>query len=76
MQTILRVPSIKIIGNPIIIKHSGIQRTIYKSIDNWKFNEAFPFSFTQVDSSLLDNQQINGPNIPPKGKRKPAKADR
>ena len=74
MQTIFRVPSMKIIGNPIIIKHNGIQRTKYKSIDNWKFKEAFPFSFTQVDSSFLDNQQIKGPIIPPKGKKKPAKA--
>ena len=76
MQTIFRIIRIEIIGNPIIMKHSGMTRTIYKSIESWKFNEAFPFSFTQVDSSFLDNQQIKGPIIPPKGNKKPAKAER
>jgi hypothetical protein len=44
--------------------------------DNWKLSEFLPFVFTQDDSSLLDNQHISGPIIPPKGKKKPAKADR
>jgi hypothetical protein len=65
-----------IIGIPISIKHKGIIRTIYSSIDNWKFRDAFPFKFTQDDSSLLVNQQISGPIIPPNGKKKPAKAER
>lgn len=76
MQTIFIVPIIMMIGMPIIIKIRGIARTRYRSIESWKFIEAFPFSFTQVDSSFLDNQHTNGPIIPPKGKKKPAKADR
>ncbi|MDO9340554.1 MAG: hypothetical protein Q7T72_08515 [Bacteroidales bacterium] len=72
----LRVTSKKIIGIPIIIKHKGITRTIYSNIDNWKLSEFFPFTFTQTDSSFLDSQHISGPIIPPKGKKKPAKADR
>jgi hypothetical protein len=75
-QITLRVPSNAIIGIPIIIKHNGIARTIYSSIDNWKLREAFPFMFTHEDSSLLVNQQIRGPITPPKGKKKPAKAER
>jgi hypothetical protein len=75
-QIIFRVINNIIIGNPIIMKHKGIARTIYSSIDNWKLREAFPFKFTQSDSSLLDSQQISGPKIPPKGKKKLAKADR
>lgn len=57
------------IGIPIIIKHKGIAKTIYSSIDSWKLRDAFPFIFTQADSSLLVSQQIRGPIIPPKGKR-------
>ena len=76
MQTIFRITRVKMMGNPIIMKQSGTTRTIYKSNESWKFNEAFPFSFTHVDSSFLDNQQIKGPIIPPKGNRKPAKAAR
>jgi hypothetical protein len=58
------------------MKHNGIARTIYKSIDNWKLIEFRPFKLTQADSSLFDNQQISGPKIPPTGKKKPAKAER
>jgi hypothetical protein len=76
MQIILRVISNIIIGIPIMMKHKGIARTMYNSIDNWKLIAAFPFKFTQFDSSLLDSQQISGPKIPPKGKKKLAKADR
>jgi hypothetical protein len=75
-QITLRVPIKITIGIPMIIKQRGMQRTIYSSIDNWKFRDAFPFSFTHDDSSLLVNQQINGPITPPKGKKKPAKAER
>jgi hypothetical protein len=76
IQITLSVPIKKIIGNPMIIIHRGIARTIYSNIDNWKLRDAFPFSFTHDDSSLLVNQQIRGPITPPKGKKKPAKADR
>jgi hypothetical protein len=38
--------------------------------------EDLPLMLTQVDSSLFDNQQIIGPKIAPKGKKKPAKADK
>jgi hypothetical protein len=64
------------IGMPIMIKHNGIARTIYSSIDNWKLSAAFPLIFTQDDSSLLVSQHISGPITPPKGKKKPAKAER
>jgi hypothetical protein len=76
IQITLRVTSIIIIGIPIIMKHKGIARTIYNSIDNWKFREFLPFRFTQADSSFFDNQHISGPIIPPKGKKKLAKADK
>ena len=49
---------------------------MYSSIDNWKLRDAFPFIFTQEDSSLLVSQQIRGPIIPPNGKKNIAKADR
>jgi hypothetical protein len=76
MQTIFRTPRKIIIGMPMIIRQRGAARIIYNSIDNWKFNEALPFWFTQSDSSFLDNQQISGPMIPPKGKKKPANPER
>jgi len=76
MQITFKIPKKMIIGIPISMKHKGITRTIYRSIDSWKLIDAFPFSFTQEDSSLLDNQQISGPIIPPNGKKKPAKAER
>jgi hypothetical protein len=76
MHITLRVPSNIIIGKPIIMKHKGIARTKYSRIDNWKLSAFRPFTFTHADSSLFDNQQISGPIIPPKGKKKPAKADR
>ncbi|HPI67974.1 MAG TPA: hypothetical protein PLX41_02050 [Bacteroidales bacterium] len=69
-------PKMIIMGMPTRIKHRGIARTIYKSIESWKFIEAFPFSSTHNDSSFFDSQHINGPIIPPKGKKKPAKADK
>ncbi len=31
------------IGNPTIIKHKGIDRTIYSKIEIWKLSDAFPF---------------------------------
>jgi hypothetical protein len=76
MQITFRVPSNITIGMPIIIKNNGIARTIYRRIDNWKFRDAFPFKFTHDDSSLLVSQHISGPITPPKGKKKPAKAER
>lgn len=76
IQTTFRTPKNAIIGIPIIIKHKGITSTIYSSMESWKFNDAFPFSLTQADSSLFDNQQISGPMIPPNGKKKPANAER
>jgi len=76
IHTTLSVPSTTIIGIPIIMKQSGIARTIYSSMDNWKLIEFLPFKLTQADSSLFDSQQISGPKIPPKGKKKPAKAER
>jgi hypothetical protein len=75
-QITLRVISIKRIGNPIIMKQSGILRTIYSSIDIWKLSEFLPFSFTHADSSFFDSQQIRGPIIPPNGKKKPANDER
>jgi len=45
-------------------------------MDNWKLRDAFPFTFTHDDSSFFVSQQISGPITPPKGKKKPAKADR
>jgi len=76
IQITFKIPRKTIIGIPISMRHKGITRTIYRSIDSWKLIDAFPFSFTQEDSSLLDNQQISGPIIPPNGKKKPAKAER
>jgi hypothetical protein len=73
---ILSIPSKMTIGIPTIMKHKGIARTIYRSIDNSKLSEFLPFMFTQADSSFLDNQQISGPIIPPNGKKNPAKADK
>jgi hypothetical protein len=70
---IIRIP---IKGNPIIMKHNGLTSTIYKRIESWKFREFLPFIFTHEDSSFLVSQQIRGPIIPPKGKKKPANADR
>lgn len=69
-------PSIIMIGMPIIMKHNGIASTMYRSIDSWKLRAFLPLIFTQTDSSLLVSQQISGPIIPPKGKKKPAKAER
>jgi hypothetical protein len=60
----------------MMIKHRGTVRTIYSSIDSWKFREAFPLILTHEDSSLRVSQQIRGPNTPPNGKKKPAKAER
>lgn len=68
-QTISRMLRNISMGIPIMMKQSGIARTIYKSMENWKLIEAFPFSLTHADSSFLDNQQISGPIIPPKGKK-------
>lgn len=76
IQITFRKPKMIIMGIPTRIKHRGIARTIYRSIESWKFIEAFPFSSTHIDSSFLDSQQIRGPIIPPKGKKKPAKADK
>jgi len=75
IQITFKIPRKMIIGIPIRMKHKGITRIIYSSIDSWKFIDAFPFTFTHDDSSLLVNQQISGPIIPPKGKKKPAKAE-
>jgi hypothetical protein len=68
--------SIPIKGIPITINIRGLISTIYRRIDRLKFSAAFPFSFIHNESSLLDIQQINGPIIPPKGKRNPAKDER
>lgn len=76
MQTIFRTPRNITIGIPIKMKQRGNDSTIYNRIESWKFIEAFPFSFTQADSSFLESQQISGPIIPPNGKKKPAKAER
>ena len=76
IQITSRVPRTTIIGIPIIIKTKGIVRTMYRSIDNWKLRDAFPFKFTQDDSSLLVSQQMSGPIIPPNGKMNMAKAER
>jgi hypothetical protein len=75
-QTTFNTPRTITMGIPIRIIQRGIANTIYNSIDNWKLSEFLPLMFTQVDSSLRDSQQINGPIIPPNGKKKPAKADR
>ena len=69
MHIISSTPRKMIIGIPIIIMERGAARIIYRSIDSWKFSEAFPFWFTHCDSSFLDNQQIRGPITPPKGKK-------
>jgi hypothetical protein len=76
MQTTLNITRKISIGIPIRIIHSGIVRTIYSSMESWKFIAAFPFVFTHSDSALRDIQQTSGPIIPPKGKKKPAKADK
>ena len=76
MQITLSVPRNIIMGIPISIKQSGIARTMYNNIESWKLSEAFPFWSIQSDSSFLDNQQISGPMIPPKGKKNPANAER
>lgn len=55
---------------------SGIASTMYRSIDKLKFRAALPFRLTHAESSLRDNQKINGPIMPPKGKKKPANAER
>ena len=75
-QTIFNIPKNIIIGIPMIIKQRGIASTMYSSMESWKFIDAFPFSFTHTDSSFFDNQQISGPMIAPKGKKKPANADK
>lgn len=76
IQITLSVKRTNTIGKPIMIKHKGMDRNIYSRIDNWKLSEALPFMLTQADSSLFDNQHISGPIIAPKGKKKPAKAER
>lgn len=76
IQTILSIHNAMRSGIPTIIKHNGIRSIVYKSKDRWKLSAAFPFSFIQVDSSRLASQQIRGPRIPPKGKRKHANADK
>jgi hypothetical protein len=76
IHIILRVTRTITMGIPIKMKHKGIARNIYSRIDNWKLSEALPFRLTQADSSLFDNQHIRGPIIAPKGKKKPAKAER
>ena len=76
IQITFSVRSIKIIGKPIIMKHNGTLSTIYIRIESWKFMEDLPLILTQADSSLFDNQQIIGPKIAPKGKKKPANADK
>jgi hypothetical protein len=68
-HTSLSVSRRKIIGKPIIMKHKGMVRTIYRSTDNWKFIEFRPFSLTHADSSFFDNQQMSGPKTPPNGKK-------
>ena len=74
MKIILSSRSTAMIGNPMIIKHNGMVSKIYRSIENWKLSDAFPFSFTQVDSSRFDNQMTRGPIIPPNGIKYPANA--
>ncbi len=52
---------------PTIINIRGIQITVYNNIDSWKLSDSFPFISTNCDSYFLDDQQISGPIIPPKG---------
>jgi hypothetical protein len=74
IQRIFRIQIAIRMGMPIIMKISGKARTEYSRIDRLKFMAARPLMFTQVESSFFDNQIISGPIIPPKGKKKPAKA--
>lgn len=76
IQIILRRMSAISRGIPTMMKHSGNTRTIYRRTESWKFKDAFPFSLIHSDSSFLVSQQIRGPIIPPKGKKKPANADK
>jgi len=76
MHITLRKPRKITIGIPIIIKHKGIVRTMYKRSEIWKLREALPLMSIHWDSSFLDNQQIRGPMIPPNGKKNPANAER
>lgn len=76
MQTIFKMPSAITIGIPIKMIIRGRASMMYSSIERLKFMAALPFMFTQAESSLLDNQKISGPMIPPKGKKNPANAER
>lgn len=76
IQMTLRNPRNITMGIPIMMKHNGIARTIYSKIEIWKFRDDFPFWSIHWESSFLDNQQISGPIIPPKGKKNPANAER
>lgn len=76
IHTTFRMTRKNRIGKPIIIKHKGITSIIYRRTDSSKFIDRFPFWSTQVESSFLDSQQMSGPIIPPKGKKKPANAER
>lgn len=76
IQMTLRTTRVMMIGMPTMIKQSGAARTVYRSIDISKFIDALPLRSTHCDSSFLDNQQIRGPIILPKGKKNPANADR
>ena len=61
--------------NPIIKKIptmrniSGIHKSMYNAIDNWKLRLALPFLSTHSESSFLDSQKIIGPIMPPNGKK-------
>lgn len=43
IQITFNIPRNMMMGIPTIIKHKGMVRTIYNSIDNWKFSDDFPF---------------------------------
>jgi hypothetical protein len=75
IKIIRRSIRIAIIGNPIMMKHKGIVRIMYRRIDSWKLRDALPFSFTHVDSSLFDAHITSGPITPPKGIKKQANAE-
>lgn len=76
MQTIFKMPSAITIGIPIIIIIRGKASIMYSSIERLKFIAALPLMFTQAESSLRESQKISGPMMPPKGKKKPANAER
>jgi len=75
-QITSRMPRAMRRGIPTIMKHSGMSKMVYSNIEIWKLSADLPFMSTHSDWSFLDTQQINGPIIPPKGKKYPAKVDR